>query len=341
MISVIIPVYNAEKYLHRCIQSILEQTYQDFEAIIVNDGSVDSSALICEKLAAQDSRIKLFHVENGGVSRARNLGLKNASGEYCCFVDADDYIDKDFLEQYINIAQQTDADIVLGGCVEERDNYSCEAKNAGKCVIFEGKSINQIVCSLLDCKPSNNNDYNSQVLGYCWCKLYKTEVINRIAFPYQVPIREDAIFNIKAFGEAKKIIVSDLSGYHYVINPSSATGQFRDAYTEEAEKYLNECMRLWRQYQLPTNSYYIGCLYTYMNWLKLYVMHEDSHHSYNRKMKLLRESFQIDFFAEGFEKVQRNSLNRKYKILHTLYLRKSAIGILVLFQLYRFRRGAL
>lgn len=115
MISVIVPVYNAEKYLHQCVNSVLDQTFTDFELLLIDDGSTDSSGVICDKYATEDNRIRVFHKENGGVSSARNLGLDNAKGEYLIFLDADDYwCDLTALEQMHNIAVKNDVDIVRG-----------------------------------------------------------------------------------------------------------------------------------------------------------------------------------------------------------------------------------
>ena len=95
MISVIVPVYNSEKRLHKCIDSILGQTYTNFELLLINDGSTDTSGDICEEFAEKDERIKVFHKKNGGASSARNIGIDNAKGEYICFVDSDDYVSDD------------------------------------------------------------------------------------------------------------------------------------------------------------------------------------------------------------------------------------------------------
>ena len=110
-ISVIIPVYNTEKFLHRCIDSILTQTYTDFELLLIDDGSKDSSGSICDEYAEKDSRVRVFHKENGGVSSARNLGLDNAWGEWITFVDSDDYIEENFLKSFDG---NLDADLVVG-----------------------------------------------------------------------------------------------------------------------------------------------------------------------------------------------------------------------------------
>ena len=101
MISVIIPIYNTEKYLCQCIESVLIQSYPKFELLLINDGSKDRSGEICDEYAKKDNRIKVFHKENGGVSSARNLGLDNANGDYICFIDADDYVGKRYLEIHL------------------------------------------------------------------------------------------------------------------------------------------------------------------------------------------------------------------------------------------------
>lgn len=100
-ISVIVPVYNAERYLHRCVDSILSQTFSNFELLLINDGSKDSSGAICDEYAAKDPRVRVFHKENGGVSSARNLGLDNACGEWIAFVDSDDWISENYLESML------------------------------------------------------------------------------------------------------------------------------------------------------------------------------------------------------------------------------------------------
>ena len=101
LISVVVPVYNVEDVLHFCIDSILNQTYSDFELLLVDDGSTDKSGDICDQYARKDTRIRVFHKENGGVSSARNLGIDNANGEYICFIDSDDYVNSEFLDSLI------------------------------------------------------------------------------------------------------------------------------------------------------------------------------------------------------------------------------------------------
>src|SRR5690554_6730418 len=112
-ISIIIPVYNVEEYLPRCIDSVLIQRNIQFEVVLVNDGSTDSSGLICDEYAQADNRVKVFHQLNSGVSSARNLGIENATGEWICFVDADDWIEPDSLEKILNINDNRESDFII------------------------------------------------------------------------------------------------------------------------------------------------------------------------------------------------------------------------------------
>lgn len=122
LISVIVPVYNTEKYLDRCIQSILSQTYSNIEILLIDDGSTDSSGAICDKYAEQDSRVRVFHKANGGASTARNMGLDNAKGEWIAFVDSDDWIDAEMYEEMLSIAEARSVSAVYCDIVMEYSN---------------------------------------------------------------------------------------------------------------------------------------------------------------------------------------------------------------------------
>lgn len=178
-ISVIVPVYKAEKYLHRCIDSILAQTFTDFELILVNDGSPDNSGAICDEYAQKDNRVRVFHKENGGVSSARNLGLDNAQGEWITFVDSDDYIEDGFL----NIPHSVKEDLLIQNYIFEGD--------CNKTVDFV-KSIVQEE----DIQEFINKNIHKEWLRAPWAKFFKREIIinHNIVFPVDVKIGEDAIF---------------------------------------------------------------------------------------------------------------------------------------------------
>ena len=119
MISIIIPVYNVKLYLDNCIQSVIQQSYTDFECILVDDGSTDGSSEICDQWAEKDNRIIIVHQPNGGVSSARNKGLEQAKGEYICFIDSDDWVDVDYLSAMINNLKEKETDLIICGLTQE------------------------------------------------------------------------------------------------------------------------------------------------------------------------------------------------------------------------------
>ena len=152
MISIIVPVYNVEKYLHHCIDSILAQTYIDFELLLINDGSTDRSNEICDEYAMKDSRIRVFHKDNEGVSKARNWGLDNANGEWITFVDSDDWVRNDFLQKRLELALEEDADITY--CDVEYV-YSTHNQYCNTASQFEGKvaTVNSWILSRTTYSP--------------------------------------------------------------------------------------------------------------------------------------------------------------------------------------------
>lgn len=179
LISVIVPVYNVEKYLPRCIDSILVQTFTDFELILIDDGSIDSSGKICDEYAKIDSRIRVFHKENGGVSSARNVGLDNAKGEWICFCDADDWVLVDWLQSFSSNFS-SHVHFILSGFV---------SINAGEKQVFYQDNY-------LSKEELVANCGTKEIWGYLWCKCFKQSIINkfRLRFNANFKIWEDAAF---------------------------------------------------------------------------------------------------------------------------------------------------
>ena len=209
-ISVIVPVYNTEKFLHQCIDSILKQTFNDFELILIDDGSTDYSGTICDEYAIKDSRIKIFHQENQGVSAARNVGIDNAQGEYITFVDSDDYIINYALEILYKDIVNFDADI---SCVAEGKTFSSviEAMNNSKHKIW--RDVESIRNSLLD----NGYTYSS-------CrKLYKKDFIGDIRFENGRKIHEDSFFVFCCLFKKPVVVLRNANIYYYRNNPESAS----------------------------------------------------------------------------------------------------------------------
>lgn len=212
LISVIVPVYNVQKYLKKCVYSILNQSYKNIEIILVDDGSTDKSPNICDRIAKKDDRVIVIHKENGGVSEARNIGIEKANGEYICFVDSDDWLPKDSLQLVYNGISTNDSDYC---------NAAILCVNPIRNTLF--KNINPIAAERED---DNWADFlRQQDWGPC-AKLFITKIIkdNSIFFPTDVKFGEDSIFVTRYLSHCKKCVtISDIVYYYNRLNENSAT----------------------------------------------------------------------------------------------------------------------
>lgn len=213
LISVVIPLYNVEKYIEKCINSVLNQTYPHFELLIVNDGSTDDSVKVIEKF--NDPRIRIIHKKNGGQSDARNLGIKESKGDCIYFMDSDDWIEPNLLQVSVNCLEKQNADFIIFGYCLDREDL------AGN--VLSQKLINHREVTFD--KHTNNFVFEKNtlnLLGYVWNKLYKREFIinNSLNFEIDAAYIEDILFNIKACLCTTKIIFIEQELYHYIDRPS-------------------------------------------------------------------------------------------------------------------------
>lgn len=208
LISVIVPIYNVELYLERCIISIITQTIHDIEIILIDDGSTDKSSVIADRYALKDDRILVVHKPNGGLSDTRNTGIKLAKGEYLSFIDSDDWIESTMLESMYEKACLYNADIVVCGVCTEfvNENRIAEYKSIDRLYV-ENDNIGELFWKLSKKNISN----------YMWNKIYKSSLLsnNSLCVENLVPM-EDLFFNLKAFKCAKSIYVSSGLFYHYM-----------------------------------------------------------------------------------------------------------------------------
>lgn len=206
MISVIVPVYNVEKYLPECIESIINQTYRDIEIILIDDGSTDNSGKICDKYASQDGRIRVIHKENGGLSDARNCGMKVANGEVISFVDSDDYLSPFFLEIMYEAMMKGNCDVVtLKSACEFWDGEDCEELN------IHNKEYKAEYCSSIE---ATRLMFYMKILTSAQFSLYKKCAFDGIEFPYGY-YYEDVATTYKAFlaGEKAGIVTANIYAY--------------------------------------------------------------------------------------------------------------------------------
>lgn len=229
-ISIIIPVYNVEKYINKCLDSILNQTLTDIEIIIINDGSNDKSLEICKQYSEKDSRIILIDKKNEGVSVARNKGIEVSKGEYILFVDSDDWIDENSCEIMYKEIQKNKADLFFCNHVREygttRDyiDYGLDEK-----IIEKDEIKEKIIFPLIEEEDKNKVHLKASFRGPLG-KLYKREIIQKsnIYFNHDLIIGEDFIFNLQYLRKTNKIVMSKEYFYHYFKNDESTTNRYKE-----------------------------------------------------------------------------------------------------------------
>lgn len=229
--SVIIPVYNVEQYLHTCVDSVLAQNFENFEIILVDDGSPDNCPQICDEYAAKDNRIKVIHKKNGGVSSARNMAIDNANGEYITFLDSDDFWQDGYLSIMLDFCLQHDADIAQCSFIRGTETTFPEIKKQYKIKVFDNHSIFL-------------KGYAKIIL---WGKLYKRHLFEGVRMP-EGKFFEDDFTTWKWYYKAMKIIVTDQPLYYYTENiESTMVGHssqprldFMEAYDERIGFFKNK-----------------------------------------------------------------------------------------------------
>lgn len=223
-ISIVSPVYNVEKYIRRCVDSIIAQTFTDWELILVDDGSPDASGLICDQYSSLDYRIRVIHRQNGGVSAARQTGLDAAQGEYVIHADPDDWVEPTMLQELYYKATEENADVVI--CDYFNDYKGKSTLKIQRPTTLEPKQVLRDLFSILH--------------GSCCNKLIKTEIYNKyqIQFPKNINLCEDLITLIQIFQHDVKVTYLNRAYYHYCVNNESITNRYNRSRYEMSMKLL-------------------------------------------------------------------------------------------------------
>lgn len=216
LISIVIPVYNAEKTLERCVDSVLQQSLDSYEVILVDDGSQDQSGAICDRFALENQQIRVVHQSNCGVSCARNTGIKMARGTYLTFLDSDDWIAPTHLEQYYHAITQFNCDVVIGGYSKTEENQAtqCLPPQTG-CF---GNEIWESIC------------IDFSIYGYLWNKLFRMDILQNHSLRLREDMysQEDLEFCLSIFKEADQIALIDCNSYQYCYSPNKRQPPFWD-----------------------------------------------------------------------------------------------------------------
>ncbi len=255
LVSVVVPIYNVEKYLDRCVESIVNQTYKQLEIIMIDDGSTDRSSEICEKWKRQDDRIIVIHKKNQGLGMARNTGLDYATGKYICFFDSDDYIESQTIEKLYKYCEEYNAELVCFGFVlENADGSIKDVIRSNKNKVFEGKDQvrKEFIPGMIGFNPDTG-----ETLGIwmnMWGAIYSTELLKRIGWRCESErsiISEDIYSLLELYDCVNKAVVISESFYHYCCNEVSLTNTYREDRYKKIKHFYYECIRLCEEKKYP------------------------------------------------------------------------------------------
>lgn len=299
-VSVIVPVYNVEKYIRRCLDAIIAQSYENWEAILVDDGSTDSSGEICDEYARNDKRFVVVHQENGGVAKARNIGLKMSSGDYLAFCDADDYYQPRMIELLVKAILYEKKDIAMCGYLFiDENNEKIETNNTMKldCGTYSSDMLMEFM-------------FRNKIQNYLWNKLFDKKLFRDICFEEGMTF-EDALISPYIYSRANGITIIDYEGYAYF--------RFREGNISSSSKVINElaffkCMQI--RYELANSLYSQYICKTAENVINSYV---SLRMKWKRKdttpnEKILWDECRKKIYAVYFNKIVWFKLSCKIKI---------------------------
>ena len=231
MISIIVPIYNSKQYIKRCVDSILSQTYRDFELLLVDDGSTDGTSVLCDELGLSDERVRVIHQTNSGVAIARNHGMRQARGEYVAFIDSDDYVDSNYLEALI-VGIKQGADVSFCSAIHEDEDNS---------ILRNIKYTESSVIRIED------YDWNSEIAHFVvWGAMYKKIYLDGLLFDKHYYVGEDTLFWSKYIKKIRKLYYTSETRYHYVIYKESAMhGKFNEKRITEVYAW-KEIYNIWK-----------------------------------------------------------------------------------------------
>lgn len=245
LISIIVPIYNVQEYLDRCMKTLLNQTYKNIEIILVDDESPDDCPKMCDKYAKIDQRIKVIHKKNGGLGFARNSGLEIAQGKYIVFVDSDDYVTENMCELLYNAAKKYDADVVYGSIFYANGENIHENKVVTKETIWKGnKEVKQLLLDFIATKPKEKRDTIMEVS--VWKALFRKKIFDEYNIKFiseRQFISEDVIFDIDYLSKCNCVVAIPEPIYFYCVNPNSLSKVFRTDRFQKVKKLYYEIIR--------------------------------------------------------------------------------------------------
>lgn len=346
-VSIVVPIYNVEKYLNRCLDSLINQSFKDIEIIALNNGSTDNSLNILKEYAEKDKRIRVIDNDNLGVSEARNIGIREAKGKYIVFVDSDDWIDIDMIEVLYKSIDTNDCDLVMCTYVREFGDHSKEKvfnlpeENLYVDDEVKDKLLRKLIGPLG--KELANPEY-LDALGTVWSKMYKTSILIdkdlRFVDLNEIGSGEDTLFNIFVFNEVSKVILLNKPMYHYWRgNSNSITSRYIPNFVEKRRNYFNYMKDFIKENELG-NEYEIALnnrICTSVLGMGLLECSKSNNVSFFNKIKNIKGILQEDYIESAYRNFELKNFSihwrvfyffNKYKLSIPSFLMLNAIEIL-------------
>lgn len=323
LISIIIPAYNAEGCIEKCLDSVLKQTYHKIEVLVVDDGSKDRTGELCDRYQVADKRVQVFHVENGGVSWARNIGIEKASGKYIMFVDSDDYVSEKYVEKHYQIIQQGDADLGITGyyiCYpQKKEENQIKADYIG---VYEIDNLGQAFSWL----------YKNYFLNSPWNKIYKKCLIFS-GFCTEMSLGEDLYFNLGYMEHVSRVSIGGDCCYYYMCDPEKDSLTRRISRKNFQSEAANFCSVLsWYRKLSMEDITEIQLMYVQNMIAMLFTMARKKL-SGNEKRQIIKELCESETIQETVKSVKTTSW--KSEILRWLLCNQCSAGIYLLLEAVR------
>lgn len=326
LVTVVLPIYNVEKYLNQCIESVTKQTYTSLEIILVDDGSTDSCPKICDEWAAKDERIRVIHKQNAGLGMARNTGIENATGEYICFFDSDDFIAADTIEKIYGLARKETADIVVFGISTVDDSLNINEVFVPKAhrPVYTGSQVHDEFFAEYIAPDPNGDGLRRFYMSSC-LMLYSMSLINKAGWRFVSErdiISEDVYSLLGLFNHVEKVAVLPESLYFYRKNYSSLSRVYRKDRYEKIKHFYCSAVELSQKLGYGENIIH-RVSKPYLAFTIAALKQECAHHgSWKVAKKTITEIIGDDVLQTVLEKNKNDNVSRTRKVLFYFMRRK-------------------
>lgn len=319
LVSVVVPIYNVEKYLDRCVESIVNQTYRHLEIILVDDGSPDNCPHMCDQWAKRDNRIRVIHKRNAGQGIARNTGIENANGEFICFFDSDDYVDEKLIEKAHARITETDAEMLIYGCYQanpEKEQYIPRIPEPDK-EIYRGTEVQELFLPMF-LAPDIGNGKHAKIPRSAWGAMYRLSLIRQLNWCFvseREIISEDIYSHLVLYKNVKKVVILKEALYYYCENGNSFSRAYRSDRFEKNKFFYIKCCDFCDEADLP---YVVkrSCMEPFVSFTIATLKQEvSSGQKQKQKIKHIRQMLDDALLQQVLVTKKHDKMNRKKRLL--------------------------